>query len=184
MIQKFNSRRAMYEAVFPPRGVGAELGVQFAGNVADLVASCQPKKLYLVDPWEVQDGSYEAAQRIAAEHRQAKMIRQWDHEWIPTVPDKSLDWVYVDTLHSYDHTILELELLRPKVKSIIAGHDLVCSARHDAAYADDWGAGVMLALMETLSQGWLELIAITTVSPESSPLDNYPSWACRVKEST
>jgi predicted O-methyltransferase YrrM len=40
-------------------------------------------------------------------------------------PDHSLDWVYLDSSHKYEHTVQELEILKGKVKleGVIMGHD-------------------------------------------------------------
>ena len=177
MITMYANRLEMYKAVFPQGGIGAELGVQFGQNVLSLLTT-QPKRLFCVDPWEVMDGSYAAATTIASLYPEIEMVRDWDTKWIPTLPDKILDWVYIDTLHTYDQTMLELELLRPKVKSIIAGHDFVCTAAHSHSVADEWGAGVMLAVLEVLSKGWCEMVAMTRSGPDGH--DQFPSWAIRI----
>jgi len=177
MITMFANRLEMYKAVFPHGGIGAELGVQHGYNIAALMA-VHPQKLFCVDHWEYNDGSYESAVAISAGYPEVEMIRSCDHDWIPTLTDKSLDWAYIDTLHTYDQTMLELELLRPKVKSIIAGHDFVCTAAHSHSVADEWGAGVMLAILEVLSKGWCEMVAMTKSCPEGH--DQFPSWALRI----
>jgi len=187
MITVYQTRKEMFGDLLPKQAVGAELGVQFGINAKDLIRITNPTKLYLCDAWEVQDGSYEAAQKIVVKYGpNIEMIKAWDQDWIPTLEDRSLDWVYVDTLHNYPHTKLELSLLKEKVKvdGIIAGHDFICFANHMCPHANSWEGGVMLAVLETVSEGWLEIVALTRGAGNSDAPAQYPSWACRVKSVT
>lgn len=184
MIEVFQTRSDLYDAALPKGGVGAELGVQFGYNIRPLMATAKPHTLHLCDAWEPQDGSYESAVSIAAAYPQADIVRAFDHDWLPQLADGHLDWVYVDTMHDYEQTRRELQLLRYKVRrgGIIAGHDLVCFAEHTCQYANTWGAGVMRALFETIAEGWLEMVALTQGGPPESVSEAYPSWACRIKD--
>ena len=48
-----------------------------------------------------------------------------DLQVLTSFPDNYFDWVYIDTSHAYEHTKLELQILKKKVKSngVIAGDD-------------------------------------------------------------
>lgn len=129
------------------RDVGAELGV-FKGSFIDYMLATKPKKLYLVDPWY----------RISREWRWAagdkSPVRaliniitefedeiesgilepriQFSSEFLLTLPDDSLDWVYIDTNHTYETTIIELDLSMKKVKlgGYIMGDDYYSDPKH------------------------------------------------------
>jgi hypothetical protein len=51
---------------------------------------------------------------------------------LPQFPDRYFDWVYIDTLHFYEHTRDELALLKTKVKvdGVIAGDDWLPDPSH------------------------------------------------------
>ena len=66
--------------------------------------------------------------------------------------DDSLDWVYIDTTHSYQQTKKEFELSEQKVKNegVIAGHDY-CRGNVNKALP----YGVVRAVNEfCLNKGW------------------------------
>lgn len=48
------------------------------------------------------------------------------HRWIPTLPDASVDFAWVDGNHELAHVTRELELLIPKMRpgGLICGHDV------------------------------------------------------------
>ncbi len=56
----------------------------------------------------------------------------FSHDWLKNQPDKSLDWVYLDSTHSYDYTKRELELLDMKITDIgvIIGDDWYSDRNH------------------------------------------------------
>ena len=58
--------------------------------------------------------------------RSEKELKKFDNKYF--------DWVYIDTAHSYNQTVKELELCRMKVKDggIIAGHDYCQGNINDA----------------------------------------------------
>jgi hypothetical protein len=51
---------------------------------------------------------------------------------LPAFPDRYFDWVYVDSVHVYEHTRLELEILSRKVKEggLIARDDWIEDRDH------------------------------------------------------
>lgn len=180
MIEVLPTRKELFKKYLPKNGVGAELGVYRGENSIDLLEITKSKKIYLCDPLLDPDDTYEVACKNLSKYPQLELVRELDQDWLATVPDGSLDWAYVDTLHTYEQTITELHLLRSKVTQVIAGHDLCCSGLH-GSFADYWSAGVLRALMEVLSEGWLEVVAITEASSTATEVDKYPSWACKVR---
>jgi len=148
---------------FPSSSVGLELGV-FTGLFSAILSRQQKfAKVTFVDPWWMMYGecypnwgSYTNFGRLRT--RQAFDIAKrrilsglpnrtvevaFSYEWLEGQPDKSLDWIYVDSTHTYEGTKRELKLLGRKMKET----GLICG--------DDWGPsrngrhhGVFLAVNE------------------------------------
>jgi hypothetical protein len=74
-------------------------------------------------------------------------------EWLKNQSDNSLDWVYLDSTHSYDGTKRELELLNFKIKDpgMILGDDWQVDRNHRHH-------GVCLAVNEFLKNSNFEMI--------------------------
>jgi hypothetical protein len=114
-----------------PKGMAiAELGVAFGEFSQQIVDRCKPERLYLVDSWK-SDRYTKGLEDIRAKFggpiaRGQIVVRQGlSTEVLPTFPDKSLDFIYIDTDHSYETTALELRIALEKVKAggRIGGHD-------------------------------------------------------------
>lgn len=117
----------------PRQSVGAEVGVDEGHFSALILEHVKPSKLYLIDQWGCQrfgPEKYQAVRKrfsesIAVDHVE---IRRGDsYREMSCFPNAHLDWVYIDSDHSYETTKCELEMARLKVKAegIIAGHDYV-----------------------------------------------------------
>jgi Methyltransferase domain len=130
----------------PANSIGAEIGV-FTGLFSSLLAK-DPKISHVtfVDPWwkafgeRYPDwGNYTdhgrlathsahelARRRIARSGLQNRIVEvAFSYEWLEDQPDRSLDWVYLDSTHTYDGTKRELALLDRKIKDdgIVMGDD-------------------------------------------------------------
>lgn len=117
---------------------GAEIGVR-RGEHAEMMCQTVPGlQLLLVDPWAPQDGYLEKKPSDAEAMNQwfadaqARLrpypcifIRHPSVIGARLVPDRSLDFVYIDGNHRADFVLQDLEVWTPKVRSggIIAGHD-------------------------------------------------------------
>jgi hypothetical protein len=116
---------------------GCELGV-FEGDYSKtLIETRKFKKLYLVDTFEgiihgtkekiYDDGSvlFDQVKNRFAEEKEVCVVKQDAVSFLESMQDSSLDFVYIDTLHTYDQTIKELESARRAVKNkgLICGHD-------------------------------------------------------------
>lgn len=127
--------------ILPKGGVAAELGVQKGDFTRELLEIADPERLHLVDLWYLLGKEWHwgrgSRSTVAAlkgildkfedelvSGRVALNIGD-DVEVLATFPDRYFDWVYLDTLHAYEHTKRELEILKVKVKlhGIIAGDD-------------------------------------------------------------
>jgi hypothetical protein len=132
----------------PAGGVGVELGVHKGSFASVLLDRVLPKRLHLVDPWylcgdrwdwaEGNPSTIDALVRVLETFREELISQKvvlhvgYDQDVLPTFPDRCLDWAYVDSSHEYEHTKIELDLLRTKVKAggVIAGDDWITDPRH------------------------------------------------------
>ncbi|HEU0304626.1 MAG TPA: class I SAM-dependent methyltransferase [Gaiellaceae bacterium] len=130
-----------------PGTVGAELGV-FTGLFAEAILErVRPTVLHLVDPWWLAYGdlypdwgAYTAGGTLPTRVAHEAAVARTDAargtcevhvhvstsaDWLRSLPDSSLDWVYVDSTHYYRETIEELILLRDKLRpeGIVLGDD-------------------------------------------------------------
>lgn len=156
--------------LFPKNGVGAELGVCQGDNAVMLYKHTQPSSLYLVDIWIKDESTYKNCpphlhyddwmQMVSKKlpHPNVHLIRQDTLKWLDSLPDNFLDWIYIDSLHDYDHVNKEYSLSIKKVKKggIIAGHDFVCHP--------PWKTGVIRAVLNQVQNNNLLLTHITSES--------------------
>lgn len=140
----FNNREDMIQYYIKPYMVGCELGV-FAGDFAKKLYSLHPSKLYLIDCWKGDEKNeifsadengnnpqtynvdilLTTVQNFFSNKSEVEIIRDYTNNAIPTLPDNSLDYVYIDADHSYEGVKRDLELILPKMKQkcMIMGHD-------------------------------------------------------------
>lgn len=128
-----------------PNPVGAEIGV-FAGELSRKLLKRPDLALYLVDSWTADhapqyaaSGDFHAGLTQAQQDRyyrmthqmvyfagpRAKIIRKPSLEAVASIPDSSLDFVFIDADHSYEGCKADIEAWLPKVKpgGFISGHD-------------------------------------------------------------
>lgn len=117
-------------SVLPSDAVVAEIGVAEGNFSEEILRRANPRKLFLIDAW--QGDRYgprmkQVTDRFSTEIKnQVVQLRQGlSFDEIPKLDDNSLDWVYIDTDHSYNTTLKELRLVTSKLRSggFIAGHD-------------------------------------------------------------
>jgi len=160
----------------PENGVVAELGVDTGIFSESILRICKPKKLHLVDVWATQE--YSQTKRILVEEKFKEEIESGIVEINlglsvdvgARFKNDYFDWIYVDTNHSYQTTINELETWRPKVKEggIIAGHDFI------VGYWDGMiRYGVIEAVYEFCTKYNWEIMYLTM------EIDTHPSFAIR-----
>ena len=108
--------------------VGAEIGVRKGTNARAMCRAMEDLKIYCVDPWAGRRASseilYEKAKQQLAPHN-AVFMKMTSMEAVLKIKDRSLDFVYIDARHTFDHATLDLINWVPNVKvnGIIAGHD-------------------------------------------------------------
>lgn len=115
---------------------GAEIGV-WEGQFARTICEVTGAHLYAVDPWAPQAGYIEVKNDAARMSRAFQstvarlapyrhtLMRMTSLEAAKAIPDRSLDFVYIDGNHLRDHVCADLDAWTPKVKAggILAGHD-------------------------------------------------------------
>lgn len=66
---------------------------------------------------------------------QRRVVIADSHSWIPTLPDASVDFVWLDGNHEHLHVGRELDLLAPKLRigGLVCGHDVfgVCDLQRE-----------------------------------------------------
>ena len=115
---------------------GAEVGVE-SGRFAQTLCKSNPGlHLYCVDAW-LSYGAYrqhvsQARTEWMLERARERLsgysytiIRKFSVEAAEDIEDGSLDFVYIDANHAYEHVVADIAAWLPKVRSggIISGHD-------------------------------------------------------------
>jgi hypothetical protein len=125
---------------------GAEIGVGRGKNAGQICKLVSGVKLFCIDPWEPywrrrkkehQEESFQAATKFLKNY-DAEIIRKRSLDAVADFEDSSLDFIYIDGNHEFDHIMSELIAWTPKVKigGIVSGHD----------YAPRYRFGVMEAV--------------------------------------
>ena len=129
----------------------AEIGVNNGGLSELVIKNLKPKKYFLVDPWlhypdgekelrsygytdekhgqwftqEWMDYVHELVVEKFKNHAEIKILRGMSVDMAKTIPDNTLDWVYVDGNHSEEYVYADCVSWWPKIKTggVLCGHD-------------------------------------------------------------
>lgn len=121
---KVVANRSDFLKLLPKGGVVAELGVEYGLFSKQINEIVKPEKLMLVDIW-----GNAAVLRQCKENLQSfqnvEYVQTDSLQFLHSCKAKSLDWVYIDTDHSYELTYKELLASEHAVKDqgFICGHD-------------------------------------------------------------
>lgn len=139
----------------PKHGVCAEIGTAHGGLTSKILEIMKPKKIHLVDLWGKRNYSERHYNEDAFNYvnkRFEKEIgsnlveinRGFSHEELVKFPEEYFDWVYIDTDHSHETTVKELEAVRTKMKKdgIISGHDFI---------QGEWNSGIRYGVVEAIT---------------------------------
>jgi hypothetical protein len=119
-------------------GTGAEIGV-FKGDFSAELLRTQPNRLHLIDPWRSvdddrrRDALYGIGRRSQADMDQihASVVARFASEIatgqvvihralssvaFAALPNRSLDWVYIDGDHRYDAVLADLRMALAKTR--------------------------------------------------------------------
>jgi predicted O-methyltransferase YrrM len=117
--------------------VGAEIGIAEGYTSEFLLDSNEKLTLYCIDPFvnyidwngnnlnERDDVCHIFQNRVNRFGNRVKFIRKFSDDAISDIEDNSLDFVFIDGLHTYDQVTKDMQNYYPKLKSngIFAGHD-------------------------------------------------------------
>lgn len=128
--------------LMPKGGVAAEIGVWEGGFSRRILDVTQPSVLHLIDPWRhmpefsntgfgrprnagLMEQKYLGVVEAFGGDPRVRIHRMTSEEALSSMPDASLDWVYVDGNHNDPFIGRDLDLCLAKVKpgGIIAGDD-------------------------------------------------------------
>lgn len=160
----------------------AEVGVANGAFSKVIAATCAPRRLILVDAWAKIDDpaymadpnnrslaegerNYEHVRSLFADNAAVDIHRALSHDAARDVADGSLDWVYIDAMHTRDAVLSDLRTWGAKVRDdgLIMGHDY---AAHTSA--KKMGFGVVEAVHDYVRETGRELLMVTA--------EDYPSY--------
>lgn len=170
-------------ASLPKGGVGAEIGVAEGCFSEVLLEVCEPRVLYLIDPWTFitsealrddssnvcqvgQDSRHTQVQQRLGVNLAVTILRGYSCPVSTSFPDNFFDWVYIDA----DHTQagVDAEAWWPKVRpgGWLAGHDYMIVGEHIT---------VKTQIDEFVAKHGLTLFV--TRGDTDIYEKNYPTWA-------
>lgn len=146
---KRSERRTFLASYVRKGGVGVEFGV-FWGHFSEvLIREAQPRRLYLVDPWDLQGESFGdwgeytnfgtlrpadcyADVRQLERHPGVTVVRDYAERFLAGYTGEPFDWVYLDTSHKYDDTLSQLRLITGYLAAdgVILGDDWITDRTH------------------------------------------------------
>lgn len=159
-----------------PKGLAcAEIGVAEGEFSAAILTRAAPSVLHLIDPWVHQDRpdyttDFNNVPDAEQEQRHAKVLarfadapavrvhRAFSADAAAAIADGSLDFAYVDAVHSHDGVLADLLAFAPKMKpdGLLCGHDF---GSHAAGRR--MGFGVVGGVVEFIKQSQFEIVALT-----------------------
>lgn len=109
--------------MLPKNAQVAELGVERGLFSRQIIERCLPARLTLVDTWPDDRIRLECEANVS--EADALLQKMTSLEYLIGGKENSLDWVYIDTDHTYKTTKAELEAASKAVKNegYICGHD-------------------------------------------------------------
>jgi hypothetical protein len=168
----------------PTQSVTAEIGVWNGVFAADILKYNEPRKLHLIDPWGGADDEYVTTYSIKHDmnHKynlvlnnfkdsiasgRVSVHRAYSYEWLPSLADGYLDWLYLDGMHTYEAVKADLDLINRKVKEdgFIVGHDF-------STYKN---FGVVKAVREFVRENNYKIIILTLEHDPSYIISKSPN---------
>lgn len=166
MLVEAQPRLTMLNVVRGAENV-AEIGVFKADFSVEILRIVQPKKLYLIDPWENSDDpAHEGSWYAQGSHNNMATIEQhvrkrlekqmaagvvemqkgYSAEVMAVHAPDSFDFIYIDGDHSYEGVKADLEICCSRVK--VGGY----IGLDDYSIGKWWGDGVVRATHEILAK--------------------------------
>ncbi len=185
-IKEYETREEMYLDI-PKGGVGAEIGSCKGLNAISMFHIAKPSHMFLVDIWTEKDpegndwcrgtdptlwyANHENLVRSFFEEQIQQgaitTVRELGANFLYTLEDNSLDWIYIDANHEYDAVSMEIDMAIPKVKKggYIMGHDYTVETLL-------WGNSVVRAVNERIQTGDMKMVGIS--------IESFPSFICQI----
>ena len=162
--------REAFIRTLPQRATAAEVGVAQGGFSIRLV-QCNPKKLYLIDGWDMLGGRKEETDNDELICRtyfkpfeNVEIIKTTSYGATKIFTDESLDWIYLDANHDEQSVYIDLCTWQPKIKmgGYIIGHDF--------CFTGTWGYGVVPGVFRFAKETFsMKLIGQTRYTGEEFP---------------
>jgi predicted O-methyltransferase YrrM len=151
---------------------GVEVGIYKGAFTASIARKAPNTQIFGVDAWRVYPGYKDneendleskaeaEAIRRTREFPNIKLIKSWSLDAAKQFADESLDFVFIDANHDYEHCKEDIEVWNAKVRSggLVMGHDYVVKK----------GVGVIQAVDEWVKKN--------SISPLFTWTDRTPSW--------
>lgn len=159
---------------------GIEIGV-YKGRFTQAIAKRAPEMEILgVDAWtssedyldypqgHLENEAEKEAYERTAQWPNIKLVKGWSADVAKTVPNDSVDFIYIDANHSYAHCVQDISLWAPKVRpgGIVMGHDYFDVKAHSRLKHLDFG------VIEAVD-GWVKNKKIAHLFLLTK---NWPSW--------
>lgn len=113
----------------PKGGVMAEVGVAYGDFSLEMIRICKPKKIYCIDIWEMEErwSRFNENMKEYIDSGLVEVMKGDSIDMLRKIPDGSLDFVYIDAMHDYEHPRRELNICKDKIKKngFISGDDYV-----------------------------------------------------------
>ena len=164
---KVLSDRNVLLSCLPKKGVVAEIGVDLGNFTKEILNISKVKKLVLID---IKLDKELDKKLQTFPKKKVDFVLNDSVKALKKFPDKTFDWIYIDTSHEYYQTKKELSISKNKVKrgGYICGHDYILFS-----YTEEMKYGVVKAVNEFCTEKNWE-IAFLTLEPHG-----YYSFALR-----
>lgn len=151
---------------------GAEVGVYLGYYSRILLDNIPDLELMCVDSWSrnrTRVRAYKVAKEMLSKYPGAKVVRGKSMDVAKTIPDESLDFVYIDADHSYEAVKEDINAWAKKVRSggVVSGHDYFTGHR---------SVQVVEAVDEYIKEHNLELKLTDRDEENPHPDDRQESW--------
>jgi glycosyltransferase involved in cell wall biosynthesis len=160
--------------------VGCEVGVEAGYFSGKMFAAIPGLKMYLVDPYSDYSGvkhrgtkhnKYEKLAHAALDKFKPVWMREQSETAFLKIPDKSLDFVYIDGNHKYDWVMLDILLWQRKVRTggMVCGHDYETDKK---PYVRD----VRKAVDDYVEHHKICPVYLTDIGNQKHKSDRHASW--------
>ena len=164
--------REEFIRTLPQKATIAEIGVA-QGGFSQRICLCNPKKLYLVDAWDLINvgedwvsiarkdelicrGFFKAFANV-------EVIKATSSDASQKFTGESLDWLYLDSDHTEKAVFNDLVMWLSKVK--VGGYLM----GHDFCFTGTWNYGVVPAVFHFIHTEAVKLVGMTEYTGEEFP---------------